>query len=125
VKGSVKGLLSFTVTVVGALLVLQVVSPLYVFVRGLEDGVELSVYESSGRVVVELAYNIDVPLEDARLVVEASGAVYESRDPVLTAGEVLRVEVPAEDAGNIEALTVEGRVAGIYYVSITLRGGQG
>ena len=110
---------------VGLILSSFLVAPLYMFLSGLEGGLNIEVEPVEEGVMVTIYYGVKVPLTDARLSIKAGGQVYEASAEELGEGDRLSLILPLEGAENIEYIRFEGSIAGLYRVSITLRGVTG
>ena len=110
---------------VGLILTSFLVAPLYMFLRGLEGGFDVEVEPVEEGLMVTVYYGARVPLTDVRLSVKAGGQVYEARAEELGEGDTLSLLLPPGDVEDMEYIRFEASIAGLYRVSVTLRGVTG
>ncbi len=112
---------SFLITIVGLILTALMISPLYVLLSGIEDGVSVEVRPGDGSVTIIIYYNIGVPLTDVSIVIASADNTYTYNYDYISEGDVVEFEVPVEDLADISYVTVKGKVAGLYAFSMTVR----
>ena len=126
-----RALLPILSTMVGLILLLQAGYPLYAFaVDSMNGGLTVSYSVEGGDLVVELRYDVRVPLKDAVLKVSASnGKEWSVGDESLEAGESLVLRIPLSELEGADSLrlSIEGSIAGLYPAGIALEveGAQG
>lgn len=118
------------IPIAALILILIALAPLASFVYSLKEGEFNAWFEvRDGRLTAILEYNLDVTLEDVSFTiggVKAGGSVIENSTHVdrLSKGGVVEVSIPLDTYSSIE-LTLEGRIAGIYHVRISVEKGLG
>ena len=119
-------MLAFKLIPVAALiLILIALAPLASFVYSLKEGEFNAWFEVRGeKLVAILEYNMDVQLEGVTFTLggtKMGGVVVENSTYVnkLTKGSVVEVSIPLDAYNSIE-LTLEGRIAGVYHVRISV-----
>ncbi|MCE4611437.1 MAG: hypothetical protein F7B17_05655 [Desulfurococcales archaeon] len=110
---------------VGLILSIFVAAPLYTFLSGLEDGFNVEVESIDEELRITLYYNIEIPLTEVKLVVKAGDRIYEASAKKLYEGDTLSLQIPFKAAESLEYIRFEGSIAGLYKVSLTLRGVTG
>ena len=112
---------SFLITMVGLILTALMITPLYVLLSGIEDGVSVEVRPGNGSVAITIYYNVGVPLTEVSIVIALTDNTYTYNYDYIGEGDVVELEVPVEDLADISYVTVKGKVAGLYAFSITVR----
>ncbi|MCE4621529.1 MAG: hypothetical protein F7B95_03705 [Desulfurococcales archaeon] len=119
-------MLAFKLIPIAALiLILIALAPLASFVYSLKEGEFNARFEMrNGRLVAVLEYNMDVSLEDVTFTiggVKAGGNTVENSTYVdkLVKGGVVEVSIPLDAYSSIE-LALEGKIAGIYHIRISV-----
>ncbi|MCE4603528.1 MAG: hypothetical protein F7B20_01005 [Aeropyrum sp.] len=114
-------LLEFLIYAGGILLVAMSAYPLYAFALDVVEGaIVLDVVEAEDGVVIEIEYGSQIPLSDAKIIVEAGGFEYLGSDTLLEEGDVLSVTVPIDQAPNIRSITVSGYIGGLFELRVEL-----
>ncbi len=116
-----RGLIQFLIVAAGFLLMFQLFSPLYVFLRDSETGIRLETSESNGVPVIIVYYDVRVPLTDVVVEVRGGGAEYAVEAEKLDAGDRLEIPLPAEAGDGIEGVRISAKIGGIYGIELELR----
>ncbi len=116
-----RGLIQFLIVAAGFLLMFQLFSPLYVFLRDSETGIRLETSESNGVPVIIVYYDVRVPLTDVVVEVRGDGAEYAVEAEKLEAGDRLEIPLPAEAGDGIEGVRISAKIGGIYGIELELR----
>ena len=111
-----------------ALIVLQAIAPLALFIEeSAAGGISSSVRVEGESVVVELEYNMSVPIKDVIVEVTFGNATASTSIEELSLGDRVEVALPLEvvdETGSLK-LRIEGVIGGLYRFNFEVVEGEG